>query len=108
MHTNETAADVAMRYIRDELSTLRASMHEELAAIRIDLSELSAEMRGHMAEHGPRVAVLEHRLGQAEAAIAEVKNARTTDRAQRWGVWMAVLAAVLSTTVPTILKLVGG
>lgn len=107
MPSNETPADVALRYVRDELSTLRGAMHDELSAIRSDLSDLAGEMRAHMTEHGPRVAVLEHRVAEAERTLAALHDQRSGDRAQRWAVWMTVLAALLAATTPTILRLLG-
>ncbi|MGW5647510.1 hypothetical protein [Saccharopolyspora sp. NPDC003762] len=105
--TAETPADVALRYVRDELSTLRATMHDELAAMRADISELAATLRGHMAEQGPRIAVLEHRIGKTEKDIDEIKQARESDRSKRWAVWMALLASVLSFIGSVVLNLMG-
>jgi len=116
--TTESPADVALRYVRDELTTLRATMHDELAAVRADISDLAATLRGHMAEQGPRIAVLEHRIGETEkdiaevrhaceADIAEIKQAREADRSKRWTLWMAVVASVLSFIGSLILHFMG-
>lgn len=50
-------------------------------------------MRAHVAAHGPRVAVVEHRVDQIEADLTAMRAAR--ERSQRWALWIAVLAALL-------------
>ncbi|MGI8308402.1 hypothetical protein [Saccharopolyspora hattusasensis] len=88
----ETSADVALSYVQ-----------RELAGIRTELSDLAAEMRAHVAAHGPRVAVAEHRLDQIEGDITEMQTARNSERSQRWALWIAVLAALLG-WVPTLIQ----
>ncbi|MCI2421517.1 hypothetical protein MOQ72_29190 [Saccharopolyspora sp. K220] len=105
--TPETPADVALHYVREELSTLRATMHDELAAVRADISELAATLRGHMNDLGPRIAVLEHRIGESEKDIAEIKSERDSDRSKRWTVWIALLASVLSFVGSLVLNFMG-
>ncbi|MER7009884.1 hypothetical protein ABT324_00450 [Saccharopolyspora sp. NPDC000359] len=91
----ETPADVALNYVQ-----------RELAGIRTELSELAAEMRAHVAAHGPRVAVAEHRLDQIEADLTAMQAARDRDRSQRWALWIAVLAALLG-WIPSLAQTIG-
>lgn len=91
----ETPADVALTYVQ-----------RELAGIRTELSDLAAEMRGHVAAHGPRVAVVEHRVDQIEADLTAMQAASDRERSQRWALWIAVLAALLG-WVPTLIQTIG-
>lgn len=95
-----------MQYVREELSNLRSAVHDELTAMRTDISGLAGEMRGYMAQVAPRMAVLEHRLSEAEKDIAAIQATRADDKKLRWAVAAAVIAAVTG-WVPGILALMG-
>lgn len=108
----ETPTGVALQYVREELSNLRAAVHEEIAGMRTDISGLAGEFRGHMAEQRPRIAVVEHRLKECEKDIVTIQASdhemriRALERA-RWMV--AGFAAGGGGTVAAVLtKLLGG
>lgn len=94
----ENPTGVALQYVREELATLRAAVHDELTAMRTDLSGLAGELRGYSAEQGPRIAVLEHRVGECEKDILSVKltfekvQEKSGDR--RWLLYLALLTAM--------------
>lgn len=71
----DTPTGVALQYVREELSNLRTAVHDELAGMRSDISGLAGELRGHMAEQGPRLAVVEHRIGEAEKDLITIQAA---------------------------------
>ncbi|MCR3719126.1 MULTISPECIES: guided entry of tail-anchored proteins factor 1 [Prauserella salsuginis group] len=107
----DTATDVALRNMGHELSTLRASMHDELAAMRTDIATLAQELRAHTADQGPRLAVLEHRADQAERAIADLESKRDTARIEtRRLVGTSVTAVIVALLgwVPPIITWIGG
>lgn len=103
----DTPETVALRYVREELSTLRASMHDELAAMRTDIANLAQELRSHTADQGPRIAVLEHRIGEVEQRVEQVSKDRTADRRLRVTVVVSLVVAVLG-WVPSAIVLFGG
>ncbi len=93
----DTPTDLALKYVREELSTLRASVHDELAAMRTDLGALAAEMRSHTAVIGPQIAVILHRLDTHDKDLEEIRQQRQSDlSSRRWGVgtWIAAVAAL--------------
>ncbi|MEU6267444.1 hypothetical protein [Saccharopolyspora shandongensis] len=63
-------------------------------------------MRAHVAAHGPRVAVVEHRVDQIEQDITGMQTARDRECSQRWALWIAVLAALLG-WIPTLIQTTG-
>lgn len=105
MSQPETPTGVALQYVREELSNLRAAVHDELAAMRTDLSGLAGELRGHTAEQGPRIAVVEHRLTEAEKDIAALQADKRTASSHRWTLVTAVAVAVLA-WVPNLIDLI--
>lgn len=100
--------NVLLRYMREEMSTLRATMHDELAAIRKDIMSLSQELREASNEQRPRIAKLEQRADRLERDIDEIKQERTTDRGLRIRMWSAVAAAVISPVLSGVFVWVGG
>jgi hypothetical protein len=83
----QTATDVALRYVR-----------EEFAAVRVDISGLAGELRAYTTEQGPRVAVLEHRLAEAEKDRASKKDT--------WRTWGTIAVAVVSVVLAWLLPLI--
>lgn len=81
---------------------MRTTVHDELAAMRTDISGLAGELRGYTAEQGPRVAVLEHRLTESEKDIAEIKAAKKDNKLLWCTVALSVLSAVLSWLLPLL------
>jgi hypothetical protein len=113
----ETPTGVALQYVREELSTLRGTVHDELGAMRKDVSTLAGELRAYSSEQGPRIAVLEHRLGEAEKdlitqkaehdkEIVKLLEGRRGDRTLKWTVATAIIVAVLA-WVPPLITLMG-
>lgn len=113
----ETPTGVALQYVREELSTLRGTVHDELSSMRKDVSTLAGELRAYSGEQGPRIAVLEHRLVEAEKDlltqkaqhdkdIAAIHDSRRGDRALRATVVTAIVVAVLA-WAPALINLIG-
>lgn len=113
----ESPTGVALQYVREELSTLRSAVHDELGAMRKDVSTLAGELRAYSGEQGPRIAVLEHRLGETEKDLitqnaqhdkemAKILEGRRGDRTLRWTVATSVIVAVLA-WVPHLIALIG-
>lgn len=92
----DTPESVALRYVREELSTLRATMHDEMAAIRKDIMALSQEFRSQSHDLQPRVARLEERQDGTDRRLDNVEQQRSADRGlmARW--WAPIIAAVVS------------
>lgn len=112
--TDPNGTSVALQYVREELNALGQRMHTELAALRGEVGQLAGEMRAHMTEQGPRMAVLEQRVGENEKDIVEERAARERDMAAirdakktSWQVWLAIALAVLSPFVSWLLTLAG-
>lgn len=127
MTAPESTTDVALRYLGQQFAEFRTSMHDEIAALRTDLAGLGVEMRSHMAAVGPRIAVLEHRVDEAErdlkqAAIdrsaevaavkqqheqdmAEIRAAKKDSKAERVAIALALLTAALA-WVPSLFELI--
>lgn len=115
----DSPTEVALRYVGQAVDTLRATVHDELAAVRTDLTALGAELRTHAAEQGPRIAVLEHRLTEAEKDIATVQQERdhervtreqerAADRRLRVQLLVAVAVCVLGAVLAWLTQLIGG
>ncbi|WP_158882004.1 hypothetical protein [Amycolatopsis anabasis] len=85
---------------------MRESVHDELTALRGDFAELAKALNSHVADHSARVAVLEHRLTEADAEISELKTAGKTSTATRVSVGIALLSAGLA-WVPDIISAIG-
>jgi hypothetical protein len=95
---------VALQYVREELQTFRSTVHDELAGMRTGIDDLSRELRGHLIEQGPRLAVIERRLDEAEKDMAELKASKK-DKWQAWlAIGIAVLSALLAALVPVLTR----
>jgi hypothetical protein len=94
----ESPTDVTLRHVR-----------EDVAAMRGDISGLAAELRAHMQEQGPRIAVFEHRLADVEQdveTVRQVLQGNTAERTRgRWGIATAITVAALS-WVPNVITLI--
>lgn len=106
MSQPDTPTGVALQYVREELANLRTAMDGSLAGMRSDISGLAGELRGHMAEQGPRLAVVEHRLTEAEKDVAALQAAGTDDKRLRWTLATAIAVAVLA-WIPDLITLIG-
>lgn len=103
---------IALQYVREELAGLRTSMDNSLSGVRSDLATLAGELRGYVNEHGPALAVMTHRLAEAEKDIAAIRAEKTVADEQnrrdrvtfRISVAVAVLAALLAWLLPLITK----
>lgn len=67
-HPGEGPTEVAMRFIGQQLETLRVTMHDELAAMRNDFTVLATDVRSQVRT----IAVLEHRVGEHDRDISEL------------------------------------
>lgn len=94
----ESPTDVTLRHVR-----------EDLAAMRSDIRGLGAELRAHMQEQAPRIAVIEHRVTGVEGDVEEIQrtlHAGTTEETRgRWGIATAITVATLS-WVPHVITLI--
>lgn len=112
---DESPTDVALRYVAQQVETMRVSMHDELAAMRNDLGTLAAELRMHV----PQIAVIAHRVSEVEKDVAVIQTDRTNEKVERereraadrrlrlqliFGVVVCVLGAVLA----WVNQLIGG
>lgn len=103
---------IALQYVREELAGLRSSVDAALNGVRSDLANLAGELRGYVNEHGPALAVMTHRLAEAEKDIATIRaekaateeQARRDRTALRVAVAVAVLSGLLSWLLPLITK----
>ncbi|MGV9364532.1 hypothetical protein [Amycolatopsis sp. NPDC003731] len=80
MTTPDPTNTIILQFIREELGTVRTSMHEELTGLRADISGLSDKLGGHITDTASRVSVLEH---QHRVQAAEISEMRADDRAER-------------------------
>lgn len=103
---------IALQYVREELAGLRSSMDNSLSGVRSDLATLAGELRGYVNEHGPALAVMSHRLAEAEKDISVLRTEKDVAEKQsrqdrvtiRAAVAVAVLSALLSWLLPLITK----
>ena len=84
--------DLVVQVIRGEISGVR----DEIAGIRDDVSRIAAQVQGMAAEQGPKLAVLEHRVAEAEADIKNIHADRVRENTQMWGLKVAAFGAVLA------------
>lgn len=86
--------DGALNYVREELKNIRS-----------DLASLASELRQYTSEQGPKMAVLEHRLGSVEKDVSELQKTPLEDRKMRMGLYTSLTVSVLS-WVPHLLSLI--
>lgn len=121
----EDGTSVALQYVREELATLSRRVDEAMTGLRSDVSGLAGELRGHMAEQGPRVAVLEQRVAEAEKDITALQVQHEKDVADlrvqhekdigaireakrtSWQAWLAIGIATVSALINWILPMIG-
>lgn len=104
MTTSEDASNTALRYVRDELATLRGSVRDDMSTLRAAIDLLSNQLRLFGVEQLPRIAVLERRADDAHADVLELKADRAADKRARGqlvtglvvGLVVAVVSAVLA------------
>ncbi|WP_033288243.1 hypothetical protein [Amycolatopsis jejuensis] len=109
----------ALALIRQELDTYRRTMHDELGALRKEMTDGWAEMRAHVSTVAPQMAVIHHRLDEHDREIAEGKAQRERDVAEnkalrdndvqgrRWniGTWIAVVSIIIAIAAVTVAAL---
>lgn len=95
---------IVLQFIREELGAVRTSMHEELSGLRADISNLADKLGSHVTDTSARVAVLEHRLNEADSEIDELKSARKTSAATRLAISLAVFSVIASPVAALLIK----
>lgn len=110
----ESATDVALRYVREELGHLRSTVQSEVSGVRADFASLAGELRAHMSEQAPRQAVVEHRLSEAERDIQAVgeevdrlREEKTDESKVNKTAVVAIIVAIIA-CIPDLIKLLGG
>lgn len=91
---------IILQFIREELASVRTSMHDELTGLRADFSSLSDKLGGHITDTASRVAVLEHRVDEISADDQSEKAVRRANVTLALGTVMAIASVV----VPIITK----
>lgn len=82
MTTDPATTDaIAVRFVREEMANLRASMREDTLSLRASVDSLATELRATIGAWAPRLAVLERRADDANTELAELRTAaaRVTD-----------------------------
>lgn len=75
MTTGPDANALTVRYVREELYSLRASMSEDVRSVRAAVDSLAADLRATLNAQAPKIAVLERRADDANTDIAELRAA---------------------------------
>ncbi|MFF5988130.1 hypothetical protein [Prauserella flavalba] len=105
---------MALRFLAEKVETMRASMHDELAALNAGQRALAEEVRVHI----PTIAVLVSRVDGHDREIQALKATHAQEQAaatarQQWSLGLKVSAgiaalALLATVVIGVLNLTGG
>ncbi len=91
------------QYVREELTALRTDLHGELGGVRTDLADLARDLRSHMMQQGPEIAVIKRRLDEVERDVAELQTSKK-DTVKQWvAIAVALLGVILGATLPLIL-----
>lgn len=120
-----SGTSVALQYVREEVAALSKRMDESMSGLRADISALAGEMRAHMSEQIPRMAVLEQRVNESEKDMAAIRTQHDADivalrtqhdadiaslresRRFSWGNWLAVALVILGSVLQWLLPMAG-
>ncbi|KFU81024.1 hypothetical protein BB31_11625 [Amycolatopsis lurida NRRL 2430] len=78
-------------------------MHGELGGVRTDIADLARELRAHLLEQGPEIAVIKRRLDEHDRAITEIQ----TSKKDTWKYWGSLAAMALVAVLSWVFTLIG-
>ncbi|WP_143254247.1 hypothetical protein [Amycolatopsis keratiniphila] len=99
----EPGNPVSWQYVREELAALRTDLHGELGGVRTDLADLARDLRAHMMQQGPEIAVIKRRLDEIERDVADLQMSKK----DTWKFWGTIAVAVLAVVVSWLFTLIG-
>ncbi|WP_143254630.1 hypothetical protein [Amycolatopsis azurea] len=94
---------VTWQYVREELAALRTDLHGELGGVRTDLADLARDLRAHMMQQGPEIAVIKRRLDEVERDVAELQ----TSKKDTWKYWGSLALMALGVVLSWVFTLIG-
>ncbi|EMD22927.1 hypothetical protein B0293_23835 [Amycolatopsis azurea DSM 43854] len=78
-------------------------MHGELGGVRTDLADLARDLRAHMMQQGPEIAVIKRRLDEVERDVAELQ----TSKKDTWKYWGSLALMALGVVLSWVFTLIG-